>query len=197
MLFHLQSTFSLACAARSTVYLPCLQRCRPKRTKKTHSEFRSHADGLASLEDPSIPVATSGPAHQFQPYCHEKTLFLPLLLALSDHTVKQQHLTLPETRILKHTSGLSATAAVLAFESRQSSNISWCAHRCVVRIHTSSAAALACSPFGASTTAGCLHGPCPSPLHSSTTFYLTTSVANLILAHQSVPHNARASCPSL
>lgn len=41
--------------------LPPKERKREK--KRTHLRFRSHADGLASLEHPSIPVATSGPAH--------------------------------------------------------------------------------------------------------------------------------------
>lgn len=58
------------------------------------------------------------------------------------HTVKQEHSTSPETRIHSHTSRLldHRLASLPMLEPRLVGNISWCAHRCDVRIHTSSTA---------------------------------------------------------
>lgn len=58
------------------------------------------------------------------------------------HTVRQEHSTLPETRIHSHTSALldHRLASMPMLEPRLVGNISWCAHRCDVRIHTSSTA---------------------------------------------------------
>lgn len=120
----------------------CLQAATlpPKdRRKKTHLRFRSYADGLASLEHPSIPVATSGPAQSIPTLLghRQKDPFFP-----PRHTVKQQHSTLPETRIHSHTFAWSTTAWPRRplLGPRLVGNISWCAHRCDVRIDTSSTA---------------------------------------------------------
>lgn len=96
-------------SADSTAVPACkLQRCRPKTGgNRPHLRFRSYADGLASLEHPSIPVATSGPAQS-----------IPTLL---DHRRKDPFFaapygeatstgTLPETKIHSHTSAWSTTA---------------------------------------------------------------------------------------
>lgn len=58
------------------------------------------------------------------------------------HTVKQQHSTLPETRIHSHTFAWLTTAWPRRplLGPRLVGNISWCAHRCDVRIDTSSTA---------------------------------------------------------
>lgn len=110
-----------------------------EREKKTHLRFRSHADGLASLEHPSTPVATSGPAQSIPTlldYRQKDPFFSPR------HTVKQEHSTSPKTRIHSHTSRLPdhRLASLPMLEPRLVGNISWCAHRCDVRIHTSSTA---------------------------------------------------------
>lgn len=54
-----RSTDSTASFCLQAATLPPKDR---RERKRTHLRFRSHADGLASLEHPSIPVATSGPA---------------------------------------------------------------------------------------------------------------------------------------
>ena len=100
---------------------------RKKIEKRTHLQFRSHADGLACLEHPSIFVATSGPAQSIltllnRRQYHSKDPFRPW--PGREFTVAP-----PPGRL-----------AAQMHEPRHFGNISWCAHRCDIRIDTSSTA---------------------------------------------------------
>lgn len=109
--------------------------------KKTHLRFRSHADGLASLEHPSIPVATSGPAQSIPtlidhrqkdpfffspaaPYSEAAALARP---CLAQDKNSQSHLRLVDHRL---------ASLPMPDPRRLVGNISWCAHRCDVRMDT-------------------------------------------------------------
>lgn len=108
---------SLDCTAQSTVQYsvqaydltPCLHFCTRERAlqstavslmpatcnvaatkKRTHLQFRSHADGLACLEHPSIPVATSGPAQSIPTLLNRRQKLRPFG-GLAHHENSQKH----------------------------------------------------------------------------------------------------------
>lgn len=100
---------------------------RERKKKGLVLQFRSHADGLTCLEHPYISVATSGPAQSFPTLLHQRQEdpFRPW----------------PRMTIHSRTSACSTTASPCVaadVRTKPFGNISWCAHRCDIRINTSS-----------------------------------------------------------